>query len=88
MRKTIRDLDIRAHRHSVNEEPGGTIDGSNKRFTLSRKPKEGTVQIIIGYSNGGPVYYDGFTVNAEEKTIIYDQAPPAGWQHRVMYEIE
>ena len=64
----------------VAETPTGTIDGSNKVFTLSATPVSGTLQLIkFGlYMREGPDY----TLSGPQITYVDQQTPKTNeWHH-------
>ena len=65
-----------AHTHVWNEVPSGTIDGTNKTFTLAHTPDTGSLLLFLnGILEREGASYD-YTLSGG--TITMAVAPPAG----------
>jgi len=69
----------------VEETPVGSVNGSNKVFTLSYAPNPvSSVEYIV---NGQEVTYtDDYTISSDTLTTTYSY--PTGTVHRVRYRVE
>jgi|26BtaG_2_1085354.scaffolds.fasta_scaffold01581_7 hypothetical protein len=65
------------------ETPSGTINGSNKTFTLSVTPISGSLEV---YLNGAFQTAGGEDYTLSESTITFVNAPPTGSVLRVRYQ--
>jgi len=74
-RATQKSLDAFKSSFVDSEIPAGTIDGSNKVFTLANTPISGSVKVFV---NGVRLKSGGEDYTISGKTITFGTAPPTG----------
>lgn len=65
------------------ETPSGTINGSNKVFTLAETPSPAASLVLI---RGRAIMVQGTDYTLVTNTITYTVAPPTGTIHRAWYK--